>query len=234
MKTELKTPAAVNSTVPWDNFVKFVRELSHDLRNQLNAAELQSALIGELTNDPELKSEVRRLRELVSQLGQTLQALSTSVAEPHPTPLLYAAKDFIGDMQNKIAREFPDKGEAVKWDVSAEDAILNIDPELTEWAATELFRNAFRHNRAGGELAAKAVVEGERFSFSVHELKREEIDPAQWIEPLQNVSHDHYGLGLRRARNIIAAQEGDLTAKFDPTSRTLTSIITLPCSTESP
>ena len=213
--------------------MKFVRQLSHDLRNQLNAAELQSALIGELTADPELKSEVRRLRELVSQLGQTLQALSTSVSEPRPTLLPYAAKDFIGDMQKTIAREFPDKGEAVKWDISAEGAILKIDPELTEWAATELFRNAFRHHPADGELAAKASVEGGRFSFSIREPKTEEVDPLQWMEPLQNMSHGHYSLGLRRVRNIIAAQEGNLTAKFDPTSRTVTSIITLPCSTES-
>ena len=77
-------PAALDGHVPWENFVKFVRQLSHDLRNQLNAAELQSALIAELTNDAELKSEIRRLRELVSQLGVTLQSLSASVAEPRP------------------------------------------------------------------------------------------------------------------------------------------------------
>src|SRR2546428_8075957 len=98
MKTEVKTGAAVaNGNVPWENFVKFVRQLSHDLRNQLNAAELQSALIAELTNDAELKSEIRRLRELVSQLGATLQSLSASVPEPQPTALSYAAKDFVPD-----------------------------------------------------------------------------------------------------------------------------------------
>ena len=83
MTTKAKaTPAASDGHVPWENFVKFVRQLSHDLRNQLNATELQSALIAELTNDAELKSEIRRLRELVSQLGATLQSLSASVAEP--------------------------------------------------------------------------------------------------------------------------------------------------------
>ena len=83
MTTKAKAaPAASDGHVPWENFVKFVRQLSHDLRNQLNAAELQSALIAELTNDAELKSEIRRLRELVSQLGATLQSLSASVAEP--------------------------------------------------------------------------------------------------------------------------------------------------------
>jgi K+-sensing histidine kinase KdpD len=231
VKTEVE---AANGNVSWENFVKFVRQLSHDLRNQLNAAELQSALIGELTNDPEIKSEIRRLRELVSQLGVTLQSLSASVAEPRPTALPYAAKDFIADMQKKIAHEFQEKGQAVKWAVLPASATLNIDPELTGWAATELFRNAFRHDLAGNEVQAQASVEGDWFIFSIREAKKEEIDPAQWTQPLQNVSHSHYGLGLRRARRIIVTQGGELTAKFDPASRTLTSKNTLPCSTESP
>ena len=227
-------PATSDEHVPWENFVKFVRQLSHDLRNQLNAAELQSALIAELTNDAELKSEIRRLRELVSQLGATLQSLSASVAEPRPTALPYAAKDFIADIQKKVAHEFPEKAQAVKWEVLPADRTLNIDPELTEWAATELFRNAFRHGLADDEVQAQASVEGDRFTFSIREAKKEEIDPAQWTQPLQEVSHSHYGLGLRRARRIIAAQGGELSAKFDPASKTLTSTITLPCSTESP
>ena len=233
MKTETKA-ATTNANVPWENFVKFVRQLSHDLRNQLNAAELQSALIGELTNDAELKSEIRRLRELVSQLGLTLQSLSVSVAEPRPTALPYAVKDFIADMQKKVSHEFPEKGRAVKWEVLPASATLNIDPELTEWAAAELFRNAFRHDLAGDELEAKASVTGDWFTFSIREPKTKEIDPAQWTQPLQKVSHGHYGLGLRRVRSILAAQGGELTAKFDPAARALTSSITLPCSRESP
>jgi len=235
VKTEVKAvPTTADGNVPWENFVKFVRQLSHDLRNQLNAAELQSALIGELTNDAEIKSEIHRLRELVSQLGVTLQSLSASVAEPRPTALPYAAKDFIADMQKKIAHEFPEKGQAVKWEVLSTGATLNIDPELTEWAATELFRNAFRHDLAGDEVQAQGSIEGDWFTFSIRETKKEEIDPAQWTQPLQNVSYGHYGRGLHRARKIIAAQGGELTAKFDPASQTLTSTITLPCSTESP
>ena len=235
MKTEANTAStAANGNVRWENFVKFVRQLSHDLRNQLNAAELQSALIGELTNDAEIKSEIRRLRELVAQLGTTLQSLSASVAEPRPTPLSYAAKDFIADMQKKIAQEFPEKGQAVKWEVLPASGTLNIDPELTEWAAAELFRNAFRHDPADDEVQAQASIKGDWFIFSIREAKKEEIDPAQWMQPLHRVSQSHYGLGLHRARKIIAAQGGELNSKFDPASRTLTSTITLPCSTESP
>jgi K+-sensing histidine kinase KdpD len=220
-----------NQDVPWENFVKFVRQLSHDLRNQLNAAELQSALITELTSDEELKSEARRLRELVSQLGVTLQGLSTLVAEPRPTLLPYTVRDFMSDLQKKIDHEFP--GKEVKWDIPSPGATLNIDPQLTEWAAVELFRNAFRHDMAGDELEAKASVADRWFTLCIREPKAGEIDPTQWMQPLQKVSHGHYGLGLRRARNIIAAHGGELTTSFDPGSRMLITAFSLPCSRES-
>ncbi len=226
-------PSDLNANVSWENFVKFVRQLSHDLRNQLNAAELQSALIGELTSDPELKSEVRRLRELVSQLGGTLQHLSAAVAEPRPTRLPYAAQDFIADVQKKIAQDFPDQAQKVKWEVASDSAMLNIDPELTEWAAAELFNNAFRHDPAAGHISATVSAGDQWFTFSIREPKSKEVDPAQWVKPLQSVSHGHYCLGLRRARGIVAAHGGELIAQFDPDSRILTTTMTLPCSTES-
>jgi signal transduction histidine kinase len=229
---ENSTASGTKQDIPWADFVKFVRQLSHDLRNQLNAAELQSALIGELTSDEELKSETRRLRELISQLGITLQGLSTSVAEPRPTLLPYTVRDFITDLQKKIGHEFPEKGSTVKWDISSPEATLNIDPQLTEWAAAELFRNAFRHDRAGDELHVEASVADRWFTLCIREPKAEAVDPTQWMQPLQKVSHGHYSLRLRRARSIIAAHGGELTARFDPASRMLISTITLPRSTE--
>ena len=233
MKNQKKSTASgINQNIPWEDFVKFVRQLSHDLRNQLNAAELQSALIGELTSDEELKSEARRLRELVSQLGSTLQGLSTSVAEPRPTLLPYTVQDFINDLQKKIGNDFPDKESAVKWDTSSPEATLNIDPQLMQWAAVELFRNAFQHDMAGGELYVKASVADRAFTFCIREPKTGGVDPTQWMQPLQKVAHGHYSLGLPRARSIIVAHGGELTARFDPASRMLISTITLPCSTE--
>jgi K+-sensing histidine kinase KdpD len=230
--TDSSSPKARGETIQWDNFVKFVRQLSHDLRNQLNAAELQGALIGELTTDPELKGEVLRLRELVSQLGGTLQRLSNAVASPRPTCLAYAAEDLVGDLQKTIARDFPEHSQRVTWDVSLNGAILNIDPGLISWVATELFDNAFRHN-GSGKIAAQARAEKERFVFQLHEPKSEAVDPAGWNELLGAVKHGHYGFGLHRARAIALAHGGELTSEWDMPSSTLTSRMILPCSAPS-
>ena len=55
-------PGNATRDVPWNDVVHFVRQLSHDLRNHLNAIELQSTFLAELAEDAELKTEVGRLR----------------------------------------------------------------------------------------------------------------------------------------------------------------------------
>ena len=78
-------------TVSWSDTVRLVRQLSHDLRNDLNAIELQSAYISELSQDQELTSEIKRLREVVSGLNSTLQMLSRAVGEIAPNPVVAPA-----------------------------------------------------------------------------------------------------------------------------------------------
>lgn len=230
--TEKTTPGTKRQpNVPWENFIRFVRQLSHDLRNQLNAAELQSALIGEITTDASLKSEVGRLRELVSKLGSTLQSLSSSVAEPRPTRLSYSAPDFVDDLRKKIAHDYPRESERLRWEPITTEAVLEIDPALVECAAIELFDNAFRHSADADEIRVSPAVEGEQFSLLVREPKKQKLDdPSQWSTPLRSITNGHYNLGLYRARRIVEAHGGNLTAEFDPASATLTSRIILPCS----
>ena len=226
-----QTQPATQPSVPWENFVKFLRQLSHDLRNQLNAAELQGALIGEITTDPELKSEVARLRELVSKIGTSLQRLSTAVSEPRPTRLSYPVRDFVSDLQKKVAQDYPKESQHLTWDPTTNDAVLDIDPSLIEWAAVQLFDNAFRHSRTPGQIRVSTEMNGNRFSLLVHEPKETEMeDPSHWSIPLRSIGNGHYNLGLPRARAILEAHGGDLTAEFEPDSSTLTSRITLPCS----
>jgi K+-sensing histidine kinase KdpD len=232
--TEKKTLGLTHQPkVPWENFVRFIRQLSHDLRNQLNAAELQGALIGEITADSELKSEVRQLRELVSKLGATLQRLSSSVAEPRPTRLSYSAADFVSDLRKKIAQNYPTESERLKWEPITNGTVLEIDPALVEWAVVELFDNAFRHRPAAGEISVSAEVDSDQFTLVLREPKEKELDdPSLWSIPLRSVTHGHYNLGLYRARQILEAHGGNLTAQFDPDSAILTSRIILPCSLE--
>src|SRR5438477_9865260 len=93
-------------SVAWPDIVKFIRQLSHDIRNNLNAVELQSAYLAELAEEGEIKNEIQRLREMVSQVGAGLQRLSAGLSQVRPTPISYKAADFFEDLIQKMAKDF--------------------------------------------------------------------------------------------------------------------------------
>ena len=216
--------------VAWSDVVRFIRQLSHDLRNHLNAIELQSAYISELERDDELKSEIKRLREMISGLTSALQSLSKAVSVVKPNPILYPAADFVEDLRKKITRDFSGENAEITWNVQLGDATLNVDPQLLQETLTELFANAFRHNRGKGPLVATAKIDNNQFLFTLEEPKaRFNLPTDNWgREPLRKISQGHYGLGLNRVRAIVDAHGGELHAQHNPENSTLITRLSLP------
>jgi K+-sensing histidine kinase KdpD len=216
--------------IPWPDTVRFVRQLSHDLRNDLNAIELQSAYIGEFTENQELTNEINRLREIVSGLNATLQLLSKAVADVAPNLISYPAGEFLRDMRTQIDRQFSKESNEITWDVEVESGILNVDPQLFQEVFVELFANAFHHDRGKGAVVAHVRISDGRFLFELHEPKAVfSLDTRNWgREPLRNIRQRHYGLGLNRARAIIEAHGGEFHAQYDPKATTLVSTIAVP------
>ena len=221
-------------SVSWTDIVRFVRQLSHDLRNHLNAAELQAVYISELTGDAELKTEIKQLRATIAGLGAILQKLLADLGQIKPSLMPYRAVDFVEDLRQKFAHDFPQESAAVNWDVQPGDAALNVDPQLLQQALLELFANAFQHQRGQGPLAGTAKIDNDRFVFTLREPKAGfELSTENWgREPLRKISQGHYGLGLNRVRVIVEAHGGELHAHYDPTESVLLTTITLPLSAE--
>ena len=218
------------SNVAWSDVVHFIRQLTHDLRNHLNAIELQSAYISELERDDEIKGEIKRLREMISGLTSTLQSLSNAVSAVKPNLILYPATDFMEDLREKINRDFAGETAEINWNVQLGDAMLSIDPQLLQETFIELFANALRHNRSNGVLVATAKIDNKRFLFMLEEPKdRFDLPTDNWArEPLHKISQGHYGLGLNRVRAIVEAHGGELYAQHDPEHSTLITRLSLP------
>ena len=221
-------------SVSWSDTIRFIRQLSHDLRNDLNAIELQSAYIGELEKNEELQGEIKRLRKMVSGLASTLQQLSRGVGDVRPTLISYRANDLLEDLRTKIDHDFPEQNTEITWDIQPGTATLNVDPQLLQEVFTELFANAFQHDRGKGPVLAKAKIDDNQFLFTLHEPKdRFDLSTQNWgCEPIRRMSQRHYSLGLNRVRAIVEAHGGKLHAQFDPNVSALITTLTFPVATE--
>lgn len=210
--------------------VKFIRQLAHDLRNHLNAAELQSAYLAEIAENEEVREEIKRLRAMVAQVGLNLQQVTAALSQPPLTEMSYAAAELIEDLQQKLATTYPAESAHVKWDVASAEGTLNIDPQLLLPALLELFANAFRHERAEGPITATARTEYGRFVFILSEPKASfQRSTEKWgREPLHSLGQGHYGLGLYRTRRIVEAHRGDFVAEHEPAASSLVTTVSLP------
>jgi signal transduction histidine kinase len=234
MAEEISQDEKGSPAISWSDTARFIRQLSHDLRNDLNAIELQSTYIGELEKNQEIRGEIKRLREMVSGLAATLQQLSRAVGDVKPTLISYRAADLMQDLRKKIETVFPTQTAEITWEIEPAHASLEVDPQLLQEVFTELFANAFRHDRGKGQLLAKAKIDGGRFCFTLIEPKDGfELATQNWgREPLRKITQRHYGLGLNRLRAIAEAHGGDLHAQYDPDICALITTITLPVANE--
>jgi K+-sensing histidine kinase KdpD len=228
--TESLSTSKPEIQVSMPTVVKFVRQLAHDLRNHLNAAELQSAYLIEIAENNEMRDEIKRLRGMIAQVGVNLQELTKALGQPRLTEMPYAAKDFIEDLQQKLAADYPEESKSVKWAGAAGDATLNIDPQLLLPALVELFANAFRHEPGDGAITATARTENGRFTFTLSEPKGNFQDSTEhWgREPLRALGQGRYGLGLHRTRAIVEAHGGEFAARHDKNTSSLVTTVALP------
>jgi len=216
--------------VPWASVARFIRQLSHDLRNDLNAIELQGAYLAELEANQELREEIRRLREMVARPAAMLQRLSRNVSDVKPALIPYRASDLVEDLRARIHRDFAGEAAHVQWEVLTGDGMLRIDPQLFLEAVAELFANAFRRRRDQGALVARITAEKGRFIFALVEPKSGfDQSTENWGEkPFEEINQQHYGLGLFRVRAIAEAHGGELRAQFDADRSALITTLTLP------
>ena len=226
----MSAPAEPNATlgpdirVPMPVVVKFLQQLAHDLRNQLNAAELQSAFVAELTD------EIKSLRTMISEIGASLERLTSSLGAIKLTLMPYGAADFVEDLRQKLSADYPKECSKIEWSLQMGDATLQIDPQSLQPALIELFANAFRHDRTEAIISVEARIEKDHFVFTIREPKRNfERSTDKWgLEPLRSVAYGHYGLGLHRSRAIIEAHRGQLNARYDLPAATLITTVALP------
>ena len=138
------------------------------------------------------------------------------------------------DLRGKIDRDFAKQNTEITWEIQPDNRMLNVDPQLLQEVFTELFANAFQHDRGKGTVLAKAKIDDNHFLFTLHEPKeRFDLPTQNWgHEPIRRLSQRHYSLGLNRARAIVEAHGGKLHAQYDQKVSALITTLTFPVATE--
>ncbi len=216
--------------VPYGRVATFIRQITHDVRNNLNAMDLQAAYVAELVTDVEALEEVRRIRTHIQQAAKQLQALSGNFWVAPPNLVTYSAAIFVEDLQDRLAKMHPEHAPQVKWTVELGDQMVALDLEMIFTAIAEVFKNTFHFRQGSDPIEARAVAEDGRFIIEISEPKTDIPDnPNQWgQDPFVTSRRGAYGLGLFRVRRILAAHDGDLHFSCPSGQSLLISRIALP------
>lgn len=228
------TTAPVETTVSWERVERFVGQVAHDLRNGLNACELQLTFLAEISSDPEAVDEVKRLRGTVSDMTKQLQNLRTATGNVTAHVMDYPAADLFEDLRERFEKLHPDQKARVQWKATVgPETTAVVDPEITMNAGLELLRNALHFAPKEGEVACSLEAVGDRVVLGVEQPLEEppSLPPETWgATPLQSTRRGAYGLGLFRARRGIEAQAGTLRFQYAPERQTVSAQIALPLS----
>ncbi len=224
--------SAEQPAVPWDRVERFVGQLTHDIRNGLNALELQLTFLGEISTDPEAIEEIKRLRGSLGAVTRQLQTLRNATGTTTPYALEYPAGEFFDDLRERLTKRYPDAAEKIIWTISLiPETSLEVDPELTIGALLELLANALhfaQKERDPIHVTVSTAVDRAVFVLDEPQSVAPVIPPSDWGRtPLLTTRRRAYGLGLFRVRRCLESQGCTLDATYSPENQLLTSKVTL-------
>lgn len=209
--------------IPFAAVAQFVRRHTHDLRNELNALDLEATLLSETLPPGEASEALAQLRRQLRGTATQLRELCTRFHEPAPDLSPWLARDLFEQCQRLTAPLEPAPG-TLQWEnhLDRETVMADLDAFTTAWC--ELARNAFLFREPDAALLARAGAEGAWVRFELVEEKAAAPDFAHWgTTPFQTTRRNGYGLGLFHADRLLHAQGAQVERSFQ-SGRLVTSI----------
>jgi K+-sensing histidine kinase KdpD len=196
----------------------FLRQLSHDVRNDLNAMDLLISYAEDLGAGEKARDVLEQLHGAIRYGSQRMVRISKAFHPPVPDRIPYPVDLLFEDLKDRLSVERPELSGRLQWVYSGESCRALLDPVLALEAMTELLQNAaaFSPQDAPVQVSAQGDARGAYWRI-------EQSAPAplagmqQWgMRPLESSRRAHYGLGLFRVRRIVDALGATLSFTQDP------------------
>lgn len=212
------------SLIPTSPLSAFLRRHTHDMRNDLNALELELALLKELSPEGEAQECVARMSRQARLIAERMKALSARFQDPLPFASILPAHALFVIWQERCEdhRERPD----VRWDEQLGDQNVEVDAGMMAAVFNELLCNAASFCR--GPITVSARPEGTAVFFEMREPQEVPLDTQLWGRPFYTTRTGHDGLGLWTARRMIAANQAEIAQRYLPEDSVLLTRITIP------
>ena len=163
------------SSLPWPLVARFLNQLTHDLRNEINSLALGIDLLQSSLADPESLDSAARLNDLIRTTGAKLRELSLRIADPKASRAAIPAEKLFLIWKDQALQ----LGIDPVWSHTLSNEQLNVDIGGVSKALRELLVNA-RQFGDGTGLIATAVTRGQQVVFELQEPQADPLDPTQW------------------------------------------------------
>jgi signal transduction histidine kinase len=214
----------------------FLRLLSHDVRNDLNAIDLLGVYLNEITEQEEVRQEVTQLRAAVRFAAQRMIRVSKALQAADAELVDYPLSDLLEDWRTSWESGEGRQGRAlwqdsigIEWERTADRSPVQVDGLLVFEALRELLDNAGAFSVPGSCLQVGAIQAGSgRAGLRIEQTFAESELPTALTDPgvlLQSRRRGHYGLGLFRARRILESFGAELLFRLDPKTRKLSTLL---------
>lgn len=218
----------------------FISAIVHDLRTPLFS--LRGSLEGLATGVADSPEKRTRYIAVAQDKAAALERLIADLfaftrleyleETPDRTPIQLAS--FLPGIAEGLRPRADAKGVRLTLDTPASPLTIDADAHMLTRAIENLLDNALRHTPEGGTVQLAWRRTGTQTEIAVSDtgpgIPEQDLphifDPLYRGETSRNRKTGGAGLGLTIARRIVAAHDGQLTARNDPTGATF--IITLP------
>jgi signal transduction histidine kinase len=202
--------------VPLPRLVNFIRQVTHDVRNGLNAIDLQAAYIAEIA-DGEAARELGALRAMITHVTKDMQELSSRFGELRPVFMRFPVDEFLTGFKEAVETEFTTQAKRIVWDAKASSGEMEMDYTLMTAALIELIRNAINFREGDQPIRFSGWNEDKKVIFEVRQTRKEPVpDIEDWGRaPLSSSKRGGYGLGLFYVRRILVTLGGTLDPAYD-------------------